>query len=74
MSRGRFLDDDHELVDPARWWITGIESQFRSVPPPSEVPAPVEPGTTPGGWGSRGFAEGEHVAVLPEGEPANERG
>ena len=43
MTRGRFLDDDHELVDRARSWITGIKSQFRSVPPPSELPAPVEP-------------------------------
>ena len=43
VTRGRFLDDDHELVDRARAWITGIKSQFRSVPPPSELPAPVEP-------------------------------
>jgi len=43
VTRGRFLDDDHELVDRARSWITGIKSQFRSVPPPSETPPPVEP-------------------------------
>jgi hypothetical protein len=43
VSRGRFLDDDHELVDRARSWITGIKSQFRSVPPPSELPPPVAP-------------------------------
>jgi biotin carboxylase len=43
VTRGRFLDDDHELVDRARSWITGIKSQFRSVPPPSEAPPPVEP-------------------------------
>ena len=42
VTRGRFLDDDHELVDRARSWITGIKSQFRSVPPPSEAPPPVE--------------------------------
>jgi biotin carboxylase len=43
VTRGRFLDDEHELVDRARSWITGIKSQFRSVPPPSEAPPPVEP-------------------------------
>ncbi|MGZ8614822.1 MAG: biotin carboxylase [Actinomycetota bacterium] len=43
VTRGRFLDDDHELVDRARSWITGIKLQFRSVPPPSEAPPPVEP-------------------------------
>jgi hypothetical protein len=43
VTRGRFLDDDHELVDRARSWITGIKAQFRSVPPPSQAPAPVEP-------------------------------
>jgi hypothetical protein len=43
VTRGRFLDDDHELVDRARAWITGIKSQFRSVPLPAESPAPVEP-------------------------------
>jgi len=43
VTRGRFLDDDHELVDRARSWITGIKSEFHSVPPPSEAPPPVEP-------------------------------
>ncbi|MDH4112072.1 MAG: biotin carboxylase [Actinomycetota bacterium] len=43
VTRGRFLDDDHELVDRARSWITGIKSQFRSVPPPERTPPPVEP-------------------------------
>ncbi len=38
VTRGRFLDDDHELVDRARDWITGIKGQFSSVPP-SEEPA-----------------------------------
>ena len=37
VTQGRFLDDDHELLDRARTWITGIKSQFRSVPPPSEA-------------------------------------
>ena len=41
VSRGRFLDDDHELVDRARGWISGIKEQFRSVPP--EQPAAVQP-------------------------------
>jgi len=43
VTRGRFLDDDHELVDRARSWITGIKAQFRGVPPPSREPPPVEP-------------------------------
>jgi biotin carboxylase len=38
VTRGRFLDDDHELVDRARDWITGIKAQFRSVPPRDEGP------------------------------------
>ena len=43
MTRGRFLDDDHELVDRAGTWITGIKGQFRSVPPPGARRPPVEP-------------------------------
>jgi len=43
VTRGRFLDDDHELVDRARSWITGIKAQFSGVPPPSHSPLPVEP-------------------------------
>ncbi|MGH2540347.1 MAG: biotin carboxylase [Actinomycetota bacterium] len=43
VTRGRFLDDEHELVDRARAWITGIKSRFRSVPPPREAHSPVEP-------------------------------
>jgi hypothetical protein len=42
VTRGRFLDDDHELVDRARSWIAGIKSQLHSVPPPSVEPPPVE--------------------------------
>jgi biotin carboxylase len=41
VTRGSFLDMDHELVDRARAWISGIKDQFRSVPPvPEEAPAP----------------------------------
>jgi hypothetical protein len=43
VTRGRFLDDDHELVDRARSWITGIKAQFRGVPPPSQEPPVAEP-------------------------------
>jgi hypothetical protein len=42
VTRGRFLDDEHELVDRARSWIAGIKSQLHSVPPPSVEPPPVE--------------------------------
>ena len=38
VTRGRFLDDDHELVDRARRWITGIKGQFRSVPETEREP------------------------------------
>jgi hypothetical protein len=38
VTRGRFLDDDHELVDRARRWITGIKGQFRSVPAQEREP------------------------------------
>ena len=43
MTRGRFLDDDHELVDRARDWIAGIKGQFTSVPPPSQRTPEVQP-------------------------------
>jgi hypothetical protein len=43
VTRGRFLDDDHELVDRARRWITGIKGQFRSVPPELEREPEVQP-------------------------------
>jgi biotin carboxylase len=43
VTRGRFLDDDHELVDRARRWITGIKGQFRSVPPEAEREPAVQP-------------------------------
>jgi hypothetical protein len=41
VTRGRFMDDEHELQDRARAWITGIKSQFDSVAP--EAPPPVSP-------------------------------
>ncbi|MEO8476987.1 MAG: biotin carboxylase [Actinomycetota bacterium] len=43
VTRGRFMDEDHELVDRARDWITGIKGQFEGVPPeepPSVAPEP----------------------------------
>ena len=40
VTRGRFMDDDHELGDRARGWIEGIKGQFRSVP--VENPAEAE--------------------------------
>jgi biotin carboxylase len=38
VTRGRFLDDEHELTDRARWWIDGVQAQFSSVPL-EEVPS-----------------------------------
>ena len=43
VTRGRFLDDDHELVDRARDWIAGIKGQFTSVPPPTQRAPEVQP-------------------------------
>jgi hypothetical protein len=43
VTRGRFLNDDHELVDRAREWITGIKGQFRSMPPPQRTSPAVQP-------------------------------
>jgi len=43
VTRGRFMNDEHELADRARDWITGIKSQFRSVAldrPPAVQPEP----------------------------------
>ena len=39
VTRGSFLDADHELVDRARSWITGIKGGFRSEAPGSDPPA-----------------------------------
>ena len=41
VTRGRFMDDDHELLDRARSWITGIKGEFHSTPLPA--PPEVEP-------------------------------
>jgi len=42
VTRGRFMDADHELLDRARDWITAIKGQFASAPVPAEAPA-LEP-------------------------------
>jgi hypothetical protein len=40
VTRGRFMDEQHELLDRARSWITGIKAQFESEPPgPDQPPA-----------------------------------
>jgi hypothetical protein len=39
VTRGRFMSPEHELLDRARGWITGIKGQFASVAPQDlEVP------------------------------------
>ncbi len=43
VTRGRFLDDDHELTDRARRWIDGVQAQFRSVPFEDVPPIKPEP-------------------------------
>jgi biotin carboxylase len=43
VTRGRFMDDDHELLDRARTWIAGIKGQFASVPPEDDAPPIVKP-------------------------------
>ncbi len=43
VTRGRFMNADHELLDRARHWITGIKGQFASTPPqqaPERAPEP----------------------------------
>jgi biotin carboxylase len=42
VTRGRFLDDEHELTDRARRWIDGVQSQFASVPI-GHQPPPIRP-------------------------------
>jgi biotin carboxylase len=39
VTRGRFMDEHHELLDRARSWITGIKAQFESEPPGDQPPA-----------------------------------
>jgi biotin carboxylase len=41
VSRGRFMNDEHELLDRTRDWITGIKSRFTSAP--LEETSVVEP-------------------------------
>jgi hypothetical protein len=36
VTRGRFMDAEHQLLDRARGWITGIKGEFASEPPGSE--------------------------------------
>ena len=43
VTRGRFMNDEHELLDRAREWITGIKGQFASVPPGTELPPITKP-------------------------------
>jgi biotin carboxylase len=44
VTRGRFMDAEHELLGRARSWITGVKTQFASVPPrETEEPPSVEP-------------------------------
>lgn len=38
VTRGCFISDEHELLDRAKDWITGIKSQFASVPIGQPVP------------------------------------
>jgi len=38
VTRGRFMDEYHELLDRARSWITGIKAEFESEPPGPEQP------------------------------------
>jgi len=45
VTRGRFMNDEHELLDRTRSWISGIKAQFASVPldldePPTHEPEP----------------------------------
>jgi hypothetical protein len=42
VTRGRFMDDEHELLDRARDWIKGIKGEFRSAPLMGQEPA-LEP-------------------------------
>ena len=43
VTRGRFMNDEHELLDRTRSWITGIKAQFESVPPAMDEPRTHEP-------------------------------
>jgi hypothetical protein len=43
VTRGRFMDEHHELLDRARSWITGIKGEFESEPPGTDTPPAVAP-------------------------------
>jgi biotin carboxylase len=43
VTRGRFMDQEHELLDRARHWITGVKSQFASHPPADEAIPTLRP-------------------------------
>lgn len=43
VTRGRFMDAEHELLDRARSWITGVKDQFASIPPGEDTPPLVKP-------------------------------
>ncbi len=43
VTRGRFMDEEHELVDRARSWITGIKNEFASEPPGPDRPPAMKP-------------------------------
>jgi biotin carboxylase len=42
VTRGRFMNEHHELLERALAWISGIKAQFQSVPPEAGTPL-VEP-------------------------------
>ena len=41
VTRGRLMDDDYELTDRARAWISGIKAAFESRPIEEETPPPL---------------------------------
>jgi hypothetical protein len=43
VTRGRFMDEEHELLDRARQWISGIKDQFTSEAPGADQPPTVKP-------------------------------
>jgi biotin carboxylase len=43
VTRGRFMSEEHELLDRARTWISGIKSRFASEPTPAAVQVTPEP-------------------------------
>jgi biotin carboxylase len=43
VTRGRFMDEEHQLLNRARQWISGIKEQFASEPPGPDEPPAVKP-------------------------------